>query len=890
MRWFFKIRNLLDRIGQRRRLERELDLEMQDHFEQEVEEGIRRGLTPEEARYAAQRIIGSAELYKEEIRDVLGITLFDTIARDLRFAFRSFRRTPFFAITSVATICLGIGANTTVFTFIENILLRGPQVQDPSHLATLAWGAGVDMSYPNYIDFRDRNTTFTGLAGDRFGPVNLSIRPGNNTRVWGYEVTGNYFDLLGLHPQLGRFLTVSDDQQRGAHPVLVISDRLWKSRFGRDPNILGQTVKVNGFPFTIIGVAPENFVGTEMIVAADYWVPISMVSQIEPGSRWTDVRVSQNLWAFGRLKPGVTYRQAEADLDRIVTEIARAYPRDVEANTKIHVAQSGLVGKSVRDPIANFSIVLLTIAATGLLLACVNLAGMLLARVSARQKEIAIRLAVGASRSHLIRQLLLEALLLAIGGGSLGVGLASFTCRLLNGQQFEFGVPFSIRMQPDGRVLAFAVGLTVVTALSFGLLPALQSVRREITPGLHQDDHRQIPLSLVPWTLRDVVVSVQVALSVVLVICSLLVVKSLHQALNVNLGFKQEGAYAMTTDLRSQGYDEARCLRFRRDLLARLRALPGFQAVGIINSLPLNLAGLEGDFYMPVGAPIPDPANRRVTLVYNVSAGYLSAAGTRLLAGRDISEADQKGRPQVALVNEAAARQLFPQENPIGRRFRLSLDPKDQGFEIVGTVETGKYRFLSDHEQPAVFLAIEQVNASWATVVVRSSLPAVEIASALRREALAVDPELTLFQLGSFTEQLALPLFPARVAAIALGIFGALALLLAGTGLFALVAFAVARRAKEMGIRMALGATTSHVLCTVMGRTLVFCGVGVFVGLGTAFFATRLLAAILYGVNPHDPATYTAALGLIVWVAVVACWYPAARAIRLDPARTLREE
>jgi predicted permease len=890
MRALNQMRSLLSRVSRRREFELELELELRDHIEQEMAEGIRRGLSPEEARHAAQRLVGPAELHKDGVRDVLGVTFWDTLARDIRFAWRTFRRTPLFAAMAVLTICLGIGANTTVFTFIESVLLRGPQVVDPSRVATLAWGTGVDMSYPNYVDFRDRNTTFAGLAGDRYGPVNLSIQPGNNLRVWGYEITGNYFDLLGVRPQLGRFIREEDDRQRGAHPVLVISDRLWKSRFAGDRNVVGQVVKVNGFPFTIIGVATPGFAGTEMIVSADYWAPISMVGQIEPGSRWTDVRVSQNLWVLGRLKPGVTYRQAEADLNRIVGEIARAYPHDVEASTKIHLAKSGLVGKSVRDPIASFSLVLLTIAGTGLLLASVNLAGMLLARASARQKEIGIRLAVGANRSHLIRQLLTEAFLLAGCGGALGIGLTIPACRVLSAQRFDFGVPFSIRIEPDWRVMAFAAALTLTTALTFGLIPAFEAVKRGATLDLRGDSRRRVFVFPFGWSLRDVIVSVQVALSVVLVVCSLLVVKSLGRALDLNLGFRPEGAFAMTADLRSQGYDEVRCIRFRRELLAQLRGLPGMQAVGIINSLPLNLAGLEGDFYMPVGAPIPDPAQRQVSLVYNISPGYLEAAGTRLIAGRDISNADRKGRPLVALVNEAAARHLFPHESPIGRRFRLSVDPKDQGFEIVGVVETGKYRFLSDRAQPAVFLAIDQVNTSWTTVVVRSPLPMSEVTAALRKQALAIDPELTTFQSGSLTEHLALPLFPARVAAIALGTFGALALILAATGLFALVAFAVARRAKEIGIRMALGATAGHVLSAVLWRTLLFSALGMFGGLAVTYFASRLLSAVLYGVSPQDPPTYAAALGLLFAVAAIACWHPAMRAIRLDPARILREE
>lgn len=874
-------------IWSRRRLEEELRAELEDHFEQEVEEGIRRGLTRGEARLAAQRLIGQMELHKEGMRDARGITFFDTLLRDARYAIRTFRRTPWFAAAAVLTLALGIGANTTVFTFIENVLFRGPDIQDAARVRTLAWGNGVNMSYPNYLDFRDRNTTFSGLAGDRLGPVNLSLQPGSNWRIWGYEVTGNYFEVLGVHPQLGRFIRAGDDGQRGASPVVVISDRLWKTRFAADRDVIGRQVKLNGFPFTVIGVAPPQFGGTELIISADYWTPLSMFGEIEPGSRWPDVRVSQNLWALGRLKPGVSDRQAEADLDRIVAGIGRAYPNEIDAATKIHLSPCGLVGKAVRDPVASFSLVLLTIAGVGLLLACVNLAGMLLARASVRRKEIAIRLAIGASHGQVLRQLMTEALLLACCGGALGLALAASTCDLLSAARFDLGLPFAVQLAPDARVAIFSLGLSLFTAVAFGLVPSLQAVGRPTVSGL-RSGHSGSPSSR--WSLRDAVVSAQVAISVVLVIGSLLVVKSLNRAMDLSLGLKPEGAYAMMADLRAQGYDEARSLRFRHELLSRAKNVPGVEAAGIINSLPLNLAGLESDYYMVVGAPIPGVETRRVSLVYNVTAGYFRAAGTRLLRGRDISETDQKGRPAVAVVNEAAAKALFPHGNALGRRFRLSLNPKDPGYEIVGIVETGKYRFLSDQEQPAVFLPIDQANTNLMTLVARSALPPGQLASQLRKIALGIDPQLTLFQTGTLTEQLALPLFPARVAAVALGTFGTLALVLSATGLFSLVAFAVARRAKEIGIRIALGATSSEVLKTLLLRTAAACGTGLLAGLGTALAGTKLLSAILYGVAPHDPEVYSIAVSLVVVIAGLACWNPARRALRLDPATVLRDE
>jgi len=436
-------------------------------------------------------------------------------------------------------------------------------------------------------------------------------------------------------------------------------------------------------------------------------------------------------------------------------------------------------------------------------------------------------------------------------------------------------------------VAMFSLGLSVFTALAFGLIPALQTVGRRTVAGLrsyHSDGSRN------RWSLRDAVVSIQVAISLVLVIGSLLVVKSLNRAMDLRLGLKPEGAYAVSMDLRAEGYDEARSLNFRHELLSRARNAPGIQAAGIINSLPLNLAGLESDYYMVVGAPIPNVEARRVSLVYNVTAGYFQAAGTHLLRGRDISDADQKGRPAVAVVNEAAAKALFPHGDALGNRFRLTLDPKDPGYEIVGIVETGKYRFLSDQEQPTVFLPIDQANTNLTTLVVRSALPPGELASQLRKMVMGIDPQMTLFQAGTLTEQLALPLFPARVGAMALGTFGMLALVLSATGLFSLVAFAVARRAREIGVRVALGASSGEVLKTLMQRTFAACGIGLLAGVGIAWAANKLLAAILYGVSPHDPAIYSTAITVVIVIAALACWSPARRALRLDPAIVLREE
>lgn len=886
MRWISKLQSILRIVFRHRQSETELDDELRDHLEQEVANNIRAGMTPEEARFAAQCLIGSLALYKEECRDARSLGFVEHSLRDLRYAIRTLRHTPLFTGVAIVTLALGIGANTTIFTFIENILLRSLPVHDPQTLVALNWGDTISMSYPNYVDLRDGNTAFSNLAAYRFVPLSISIHTRDNVRAWGYETTGNYFEMLGVQPLLGRFFGPADDDKSGAHPVLVISHRLWQSRFNADPNIVGRAVKINGFPFTIVGVAPPSFSGTELVVAADYWVPLSMESQIEPGDDWLRYRTSQNIWTMGRLKPGISHAQAEANLDQIAKQLASTYPDIVNPRARFHLSRPGLIGQNLRGPITRFGAILMGVAGAALLLACINLAGMLLARASDRHREIGIRLALGASRFQLVRQLMTESLLLAVCGAVLGYAIAAGACRLFSFWRLAVDFPFNIALRPDALVLCFTAAVALSTTLLFGLVPALQAMRTDVLPSLKSEPafNRFRRLSI-----RDLLVAAQIALSVVLVISSVLVVRSLQHALNLNLGFKPAGAVSVSFDLRVKGYTEENSRRFDTRLLAEVSSLPGIESAGIINSLPLNLIS-DTEFIMRTDRPIPKPSERRVAFTYNISPGYIRAAGTRLLLGRDVTSRDRDGRPPVALINEALAHFLFGDGNPLGRHIRLNLNPADPGVEIVGVVETGKYRSLSEAPSPAVFLPIAQSGTGFTTVVVRTPLESGAATKLLRKAVLDLNPEVTLFNVGALKDQLALPLFPARIAAIVLGIFGLLAMVLAATGLFALMAYTVSRRTKEIGIRMALGARPIQVFSSVFRRTIVLCAVGVFIGTIITLGAGGLLSAVLYGVSPRDPATYAISLLVMLLVALLASWNPAARAIRIDPARTLREQ
>lgn len=887
MRWYRKLVLRVRSVFERKKVEAELDDEMRFHLEQEIRANIQAGMTADEARYAAMRLVGPVAVYEEECRDARGITVIESLARDLRYAVRMLCRSPLFTAVAIVTLALGIGANTTVFTFVENIVLRLLPVRDPQQLVALNWGGMVNISYPNYLDFRDRNTVFSSLIACRLNLVNLSLQARENFLVWGYEATGNYFETLGVKPLLGRFFGPAEDDTPGAHPVLVISHRYWQSRFGGDPNIVGRAVKINGYPFTIVGVAPPSFLGTELIMAGDFWVPMSMELEIEPGNDWLHSRSAQNIWTMGRLKPGVSRAQAETDLDQIAQQLARAYPDQLDQRARFHLSRPGLIGQALRKPITSFGVVLTGIAGAALLLACINLAGMMLARASDRHREIGIRLALGASKLQLLRQLMSENVLLATMGGLLGFGLAAGACRFFNSWHPAFDIPIGAALYPDSTVLWFTLAVALSTTVLFGLTPALQAIRTDVIPSLSNEP---VSIRLRRLSVRDFLVAAQIALSVVLVICSVLVVRSLQHALSLNLGFNPNGAVSVSFDLRMKGYSEDRSRRFDADLLRKLSTLPGLESVGIINSLPLHIDHENNGIISRADRPVPKPADHRAAVIYNISPGYLKATGTRLLSGRDVNVFDRQGERRVAIANEALAHVLFGNEDPLSKHVRLSMDASDKGVEIVGLVETGKYEYLGEDPHPAVFLPIAQTGTDWTTLVARTHLPARTATELLRKAVLDLNPDLTLSNVGSLKDQLALPLFPARIAAIVLGVFGALAMVLAATGLFALMAYAVSRRTREIGIRMALGAKPLQVLSSVLRRTLVLCAAGISIGTIITLAASRLLSAVLYGVSRRDPVTYCVAILLMITVALLACWYPARRAIRIDPARTLREE
>ncbi|HEV3201535.1 MAG TPA: ABC transporter permease [Bryobacteraceae bacterium] len=809
----------------------------------------------------------------------------DYLFQSIRLAFRRLRRSPGFTIVAILTLALGIGANTTTFTAINAILFRPLAAGHPDQLIALNKGIHPSYpthSYPNYRDLRDRNITLSGLMAYGFGPASLS-RGGSNNRVWGHFATGNYFDVLELRAMLGRTFHAADDGEPGSNPVVVLSYGCWQQHFAGDPQAIGKTAKINGLDFTILGVMPTTFTGTEQWFAPEFWVPYSMEQQIT-GETSRTARTNNYLFAIGRLKPGVTSGRAEAELDSIAIELGREYPAD-DGGMRIRVSPPGLGGSYFRGPVIGFTAVLAALAGLVLLIACVNLASLVLARAADRRKETAICLALGAGRHQLAGQLLVENLAVSLSGGAVGMVLAAWLAKIFTAWRPPIGFTPNTALTLDAHVFWFAAVVSCLSSLLFGLAPALQSVRTELVPALKNEPatrrFRRLPT-------RDLLVAAQISLSVVLLVSCLLVVRSLQQALTVPLGFNPRAAVQSSLDLQLEGYSADRGRDFERHLLDRLSGLPQFESVALTSRLPLGVE--RSDTYIFIeGQPVLKPSERPVGLPFTVTPGYFHAMQTRLLAGRDFDRRDRETSMPVAIVNRKFAAALLPGENPLGKRFR-TFSPTGPLYQIVGVVETGKYDSLNEEDRPAYFRPLEQSYSSRFVIVARTAAPPGVALDALRRTVLDFDPGLTIYDAVTLTEHLGLALFPARLAAVFLAAFGLLAITLAATGVYGVMAYAVSRRKREIGIRVAIGASPANVIGSIMGRTAVLLGGGTVGGAAVALAISRYFAPLLYNVNPRDPAAFATAIGVIAAITVLACLVPARRAVRVDAMVALRED
>jgi predicted permease len=800
---------------------------------------------------------------------------------DIRYALRALRKSPAFTLVATLTLMLGIGANVLVFGVVNAVLLRPLDVSDPQNLYELRlkpwtnWKL-LTTSYPAFEDYQQRNTTFSGLAGYD-GYSGGRLRWGNAVKnVSGYSATGNYFDLLGVQPAVGRFFHEADVHGPNSAPYMVLSDRLWRSAFNADPGVVGTTVRLGKDPFTVLGVAPPRFHGTERFVWPDYWIPV--VNHVD--ADYLQLRTGHPLTVLGRLKPGVTPEQAAENLSAIAAQLATEYPK-TDTGVPLRLIRPGLYADQ-GDLIRGFLYSVTALALLVLLAACANLASLFAARAADRSRELALRVALGASRWRLVRQLLTEAMVLSMLGGAAGMATAGL---LLNGWSLpgygSHSAYSDLAVDVDVGVYLVALILTLGSGLLFGMIPA-----RKVWQSSPLQAMKSGPVDATPrrrLALRDLLLGAQIVICTLLVIASFVAVRGMVRLLHAPLGFQPQGALVVEMDLSEVEGDVP--LEKKKAMIDALRSIPGATAAGTLSKLPFT-GGIRG-------IPVFPPGTTELTLNnsvlspygFTLSPGYLETARTRLLRGRDVSWRDTTRTPYVALVNETFAQKMWGDTPAIGQRFIFLGHLR----EVVGVTEDGKYHAIQDLPQPAVYLPLPQNEKANTTFVVRSDRAQNEIAPAIERTLNGLEPNAQI-TVQSWPDVMEGALFPARAAAAALGVMGLLAAVVAVTGIFGMAAYNVSRRMKELGIRVALGARTKHVMSAAVGRPIVLLGVGSLTGLLLGVFASRLLGQIVYQANPRDPVVVVGAVLTMAVLGIAASAIPALRALAVDPSKLLREE
>jgi predicted permease len=874
-----RIRNLFSRS----KLEQEIDTELRSHIEMRIADNVAAGMSPEEARRDALLRFGNPTLTKESVTAADAALKADALWRDLHYAARQLRRSPSFTITAVLTLALGIGANVIVFSVLNALILKRLDVPQANNLYNIVQKPhGYDnQSYPDYRDYQALNTSFSATAAYRIQRAGLSTGK-TATKCWFYEVSGNYFDMLGVQPVLGRLFHADDEHGPNSAPYLVLSETYWRSYFSGDPRVIGSTVEINKHPFTILGVAPRAFHGTELFFWPDFWVPMVNEQQIE-GYDFLSKRGNHGIWMLGTLKPDISPQQATDNLNSIARQLAARYST-FDDDLSARLVTPGLAGDQLGDASRTFLFGIMLLAFLVLLAACANLASIFAARTADRSRELAIRLAIGSSRWHILRQVLSEAVLISLMGGLVGTLFSAVLLRALTTWQPFAEMPIHVTVVPDASVYGVAILLSVASGLLFGLLPVRQIWATSAAQSMKSG--AQSTTLFRRFTLRDLLLGVQITLCTLLVMSSFVALRGMVRSLHAPLGFQPQNVTLAETDMQMAGHSDDASLLIQQRMLEESARIPGVKAVGTINQPPLGTGGSSSPVY-PQGTTEFRTSNSVLTAkYYSISPGYLQAAGTRLLAGRDFSWHDDAKAPKVSLVNDTFARKMFGSSDAVGRRF---MTGDKSSYEIVGVLENGKYDSLTEPPTPAMFYALAQSTDSDTTLVVRSQLPPSEIAPALDRMLANIDSSLP-FTIHSWPDALALVLFPARVATASLGIMGLLAALLAVTGVFGMATYSVSKRMKELGIRIALGAQPVQVIRSALGRPLALLLCGSATGLLLGTIASRLLAQIVYQASPRDPFVLAGVIVTMSILGLLAIWIPARRVLRLDPAPLLRED
>lgn len=820
----------------------------------------------------------------------------ETLLQDVRYSIRMFRKSPLFVIVAVAALALGIGANTTIFTLVYALLLRPlPGVDEPQRLISVftsdfsstRYGTS---SYPDYIDYRDSNEVFEGLAAYREDSMVLNAGD-NPQRIRGVTVSGNYFSVLGGQAVLGRTLASEDDTAQTTNPVVVLSYQNWQRRFGSDRAIIGKTVSLNNQSFTVVGIASERFRGTNLAADVELWLPIAMMGRLQSASALTR-RGSRSLRVIGRLKPGVTMEQAQSNIDTIAAQLAEAYPQSNRGTLQqpdkarpmslVPASEAATVNPNARVTTRRMSQLLMAVVGFVLLIACANVANLLLARAESRRKEIAVRLALGASHGRLIRQLLTESSLLALMGGAVGLLMSAW----MNDLILLFNLPPALNPSLDRWVLGFTLLISLLTGLLFGLAPAIQASRVGLVPAL-KDSVEFANRPVRRFSLRDMLVVSQVALSLLLLIGSGLFLRSLQNAYRTDLGFETRSALLASVDLGLQGYNPAQRRAFNQQIEERLAALPGVQSVSATSFVPVSSGGMRGS--VSIEGYQAQPGEDTELNMNTIALNYFQTMGIPRLQGRDFNEQDTESSARVAIINDAMAQRYWPDQNPIAKHISLN-GPKGPFTEIVGVVKTGKYRTVGEAALPYIYLPLAQNPAPRLTLILRTAGDPAELTAALRAEIQGLDRNLPVFDIKTMTEHISEALSQERLIATLLGIFGLLALLLSAVGIYGLMSYSVTQRRREIGVRMALGARSQDILKLVVGKGLMLTSIGIATGLAAAIALTRVAGGLLFGISATDPMTFAVVSMILAGVALGACFVPARRATKVDPMVALRYE
>ena len=885
-----RIASLFRNLFRKNTVEQALDEELQSSVELLTEEKINEGYSRSEARRRALIELGGVEQVRTKVRERRAGRLVEDLAADLRFGLRTLAKSPGHAAAIIASLALGIAANAIVFSVANGLLWGTLPVRDPGRL--VMFSEGESFSYPDYLDYRDQTVNvFEGGVAAHFPLVPASLGgAGEPERIWGQLVSGNYFSVLGVNMALGRPILPQEDKVMGSGRVVVISQNLWLRHFGADACIVGREVVLNGQNYTVAGVAPAGFHGSERGIMSDFWVPLSMAHEIIPGLTGPGggSAARDNAWLMldGRLAPGVSRAQALAAVNLVKRRLDEAYRKSEKQHKGITLEGAGELPGLSASPAFALMTVLMIVASLVLMVACANVANLLLARATGRQREMGVRLAMGASRGRLIRQLLTESLLLALVGAGMGFMLAAAAARAISSFRLPVPMPLVFDFNVDLRVLCFTAGLSLAATLLFGLAPALRSTRADVAEALKEGQAGSGPTGR--SRMRNTLVVVQVALSLVLLMAAGLFLRSLQRAVSIDVGFEANNILVLRVDPQLQNYSAERTMQFLTELRGRVLALPGVQSMSFVDLVPLSLANNGRSF--GVDASGDHPAQNVDTDVRGVFNGYFQTMGIPFRSGHDF-DASGSERDASVIINETMAGNLFPKQNPIGRVVHAGKD----SYTVIGLVRNSKSRTVGEGARNCSYLFLDatpgkSLNFFGISALIKTAADPRQIERPAREQIAALDPNLAVFDAETMQEQFSQALLLPRMSAWLLGCFGAAGLTLGTIGLYGVMSYSVRRRTREIGIRMAMGARRGAVLRMVLRQGLTLTGVGVAIGLAMAAVIGRLSAGLLYGISGTDLITFLVVPSVLVVVALAAIVAPARRAALVDPAVALRNE